>query len=86
MFLIIVLTSAVVTTHDRYICSLLLTHLLQLSCIFSLFLDMVRNHIPKRPPNDPSKMKLAVDLVVKDNFTLRKASERTGVAFQTLAR
>ena len=31
-------------------------------------------------------MKLAVDLVIKDKFTLRKASDRTGVAFQTLAR
>ena len=31
-------------------------------------------------------MKVAVELDVKDNFTLRKANERIGIAFQTIAR
>ena len=47
---------------------------------------MPRNKKPSREPNCPDKLKVAVELVVKDNFTLRKASERTGIAFQTIAR
>lgn len=47
---------------------------------------MPRNHEKNRAPNCPERVELAVDLVIKDSFTLRKASERTGVPFQTLAR
>ena len=47
---------------------------------------MPRDKRPSREPSCPDKLKVAVELVVKDNFTLRKASERTGIAFQTISR
>jgi len=53
------------------------------------FLDtatMPRNYKRKREKTEESTMELAVELVVKDGFTLRKLSERTGVPFQTLQR
>jgi len=47
---------------------------------------MLRNCKRKQERTDESTMKLAIELVVKDGFTLRKSSERTGVLFQTLQR
>lgn len=45
-----------------------------------------RNHKRKLEENNALEMEIAVEMVVKDNFTLRKAAERTGVPYQTLQR
>jgi len=57
--------------------------------IKSNFLDtatMPKNYKKNRERTEELTMELTVELVVKDGFTLRKLSEKTGVPFQTLQR
>jgi hypothetical protein len=47
--------------------------------------------MPRKPgkkltPNPPSDVRTGVELVLRDNFTIRKAAERVRVPYQTLAR